>query len=533
MIFVLLSTNLNSKKSEMITKVAARKPGTRSSFNRLAAYIADAPRKGEKVLHKYFRNVEADNYHDAVSEIKATQNLNNKTKADKTYHLIVAFPLGEVPKENVIKDIEESLLAAIGLEKHQRVSAIHKDTSHLHLHIAVNKVNSAGRVITPHRDYLKLNKMARELEKKHNLFILDTNKKSNGIKLSAKATDVETQTKETSFQRWAINTLQAPIEELLKKDNLSWNDIHNFLAENGLQIKPRGRGLIITDYNGKLFVKPSLLNREFSKGNLEKRIGKFEKSKAKMKSCSYKPKPLSKSAEAQNLYAEYKKFRESQIEKRNEMFDLYKKNKQERLKSLQLEFQEKRRELNSDRILNKKQKYNISKELKRQRKERFSNLYNSFRDERNRIMEVTQIVSWSEYLIMQAEQGNSYALSLLRTRDEKAKKTGNSIIPRLAKNKDRSALHFFGQDIASSKIHGNGDITYQMTDNSKFIVGQKDLHVYGDNCKALKAALLFAQEKYGNSLEINGNDEFLASVATVIKENNLHIRVNTQRGIIR
>ena len=77
--------------------------------------------------------------------------------ADRTYHLVVSFEPGETAKPAQIEDIENKLCVAIGLQHHQRISAVHTDRAHLHLHIAINKVApDSFRCVEPYYDKRKL-----------------------------------------------------------------------------------------------------------------------------------------------------------------------------------------------------------------------------------------------------------------------------------------------------------------------------------------------------------------------------------------
>ena len=73
------------------------------------------------------------------------QNLNTRARGDKTYHLVVSFPPGERPSPDQLHVIEGELIGAIGLGEHQRMSAVHTDTEHLRIHIALNKVSRMRR----------------------------------------------------------------------------------------------------------------------------------------------------------------------------------------------------------------------------------------------------------------------------------------------------------------------------------------------------------------------------------------------------
>ncbi len=62
-------------------------------------------------------------------------------RLDAGYHLVASFAPGERPGREALDDIEDTLVRAVGLEEHQRVSAAHKDRGHFHLHVVVNTVH--------------------------------------------------------------------------------------------------------------------------------------------------------------------------------------------------------------------------------------------------------------------------------------------------------------------------------------------------------------------------------------------------------
>ena len=171
----------------MIAKASTRVAG--GSFGRLAAYVTNQKRIGD--LRDWRRTadyildrkgggsrVEAIRVTNcanqepglALAEIAATQACNTSSKTDKTYHLIVSFPPGEKPTADQLRDIEDTLCAAIGLADHQRISAVHNDRDHFHFHVAINKVHPVTlRNVTPIRDHFRLQAACVELEIKHGL----------------------------------------------------------------------------------------------------------------------------------------------------------------------------------------------------------------------------------------------------------------------------------------------------------------------------------------------------------------------------
>ena len=173
----------------MIAKRIIRDRGGRSDFSRLAKYmltaegrsdpatwvrtaeyVLDTAHEGAKVGTVRITNCQSEDPAMAVAEITATQARNTRSKTDKTYHLVVSFPPGERPDEAQMKYIEDELCAAIGFADHQRLSAVHTDTDHLHLHVAINKVNPRNfSNIEPYFDYRRLMETCTRLEIELNL----------------------------------------------------------------------------------------------------------------------------------------------------------------------------------------------------------------------------------------------------------------------------------------------------------------------------------------------------------------------------
>jgi len=133
------------RQSRIVRYMIAAQGGIEpESWQRTADYILDtkgATTQGEKVSSYRVTNCGTDDPGDATALIQATQAKNTRSKSDKTYHLVYSFPPGERPPLDVLHAIEDELCAAIGYADHQRISAVHIDTDHLHVHVAINKVH--------------------------------------------------------------------------------------------------------------------------------------------------------------------------------------------------------------------------------------------------------------------------------------------------------------------------------------------------------------------------------------------------------
>ncbi|HGA7692105.1 TPA: TraI/MobA(P) family conjugative relaxase [Salmonella enterica subsp. enterica serovar Virchow] len=154
----------------MVAAVGEIDPNT---WARTSDYILDTKEntiKGEKVHSYRVTNCGTDDPAAAAIVIEAIQAANVRSKADKTYHLVYSFPPGEQPSLEVLHAIEDELCAAIGYADHQRVSAVHTDTDHLHVHVAINKVHPTGlQNIEPYYDKKRLMETCERLEIKYGL----------------------------------------------------------------------------------------------------------------------------------------------------------------------------------------------------------------------------------------------------------------------------------------------------------------------------------------------------------------------------
>ncbi|MFZ2316074.1 MAG: TraI/MobA(P) family conjugative relaxase [Gammaproteobacteria bacterium] len=175
----------------MIAKKVMRTKGT-SSVSRLVRYMIAAEGgiepeswkrtvdqtlvigyktlQNERVASVRITNCDTDDAGDATRLMLATQSKNTRSRTDKTYHLVYSFPPDEKPDIEILHAIEDELCAAIGYTDHQRLSAVHVDTDHLHVHVVINKVHPTGfQNIEPYYDVLRLMKACDRLEIKYNL----------------------------------------------------------------------------------------------------------------------------------------------------------------------------------------------------------------------------------------------------------------------------------------------------------------------------------------------------------------------------
>jgi hypothetical protein len=254
----------------MIIKKINKRAGITDNFGSLVDYLTDTQNKSNRVSEIRITNCDTDNLDFAKLDVLATQRMNQRSKKDKTYHLLISFDEKDRPlSKRELQAIEDKVCKDLGFEKHQRISVFHNDTNNPHLHIAINKVDPKKYTVKdPYWDHLTMAKTASEIETKYNL--TSTNHSKKFTVSEVQANDFEKQQGIESFKTY----MQRLVPDIKNKN--SWSELHSFLATNGIQIKKRANGLVFISNNTR--IKASTINRDFSLSKLEKRLGKFEES---------------------------------------------------------------------------------------------------------------------------------------------------------------------------------------------------------------------------------------------------------------
>jgi len=250
-----------------------------ASWQRLGAYILDASHGGEKVAWARVSNCASTDAGWAVKEIISTQARNTRSRRDKSYHLVVSFPEGERPTREQVEDIEDRVCDAIGLARHQRVSAVHQNTDNWHLHIAISTVDpTTFRNVAPFRDHFRLQEACAELEIKHGLTVDNhtTQRDAAQDRRNGRAADAATREGVPSFLAW-VRQEAAPALLAARDAGQGWQGLHRVAATHGLVVKLRGAGLVIGhSKDGRLHVKASDVDRRLSLKLLTDTLGAFE-----------------------------------------------------------------------------------------------------------------------------------------------------------------------------------------------------------------------------------------------------------------
>ncbi|MBZ7936323.1 relaxase/mobilization nuclease domain-containing protein [Campylobacter sp. B0100352/1] len=497
----------------IIKKIPSRKQN-KSSFKNLSDYILDKSNNNAKVLVDYmldknnemdkvegyhFTNCSFDNDEDNINEIINTQKLNTTTKQDKTLHLVVSFQEDEKPTLEILQAIEEEITKSLGMEDHQRLSVVHSNTNNLHIHIAINKVNPHTlKVINPYNDVKILQETAMKLEKKYNLkidnHISQKDKQSNKYNIH---------TMNCNFETWVKEKLFKQVDLMLKDEKTTFEDIKQLLAKYDLEFRERRKGFVIASKSEKLFCKASSIHRELSKQALEKRFREL------------------------NLKQGIENKQDIKEEKQQEVKEQYQRVNKENSKALWEKYLKiengKKVELDKElRMLKlRRNEFKTSIPSMKFSKETFKHVKNQrmiFKNKQKELYQKYKRVSYRDFLISESLSGNEEATRALRRSKTKINENENTLSstqekPKIFENvdyitKEGYAVYKSGFNKAIDK----GEmLKVSLIQNSK------------DDKEFLLNSLLMAIDRFGNHLNITGDENFKRNILEVANDYNLNV----------
>ena len=525
----------------MIAKASRRVAD--GSFRRLAAYVSDLKKIGDlrdwKKTAEYIigqkgggERVEAIRVMNcaneepglALAEIAALQSRNTTSKADKTYHLIVSFPPGERPTPVQLHDIEDSLCASIGLADHQRISAIHNDKDHFHFHVAINKVHPTTlRMVTPYFDQPRLQAACIELEKKHGL--TQTNHQipdwSNGRK-DVRAAAMELHGRQQSLIQW-VRDEAGPALLKAQETGRGWQDLHRAAATFGLEVKPRGAGLVIVvagDKNAR--VKPSDIDRRLTFGALTAKWGTYEKPVGPQPAAEriYPRAPLHPASPATaELFRTYQQDRDRALMARKQAREVRRTEATARRKELSAWAAQRRKAIKAMPFSPDGRKIAYA-ELKRTQKQVFEG-EKARRAEQRRQFAAQPLPTWQSWLQAQAANGNTFAAEVLRSTDERKAELGAAV---LSTENAEQARHVVYQHLRPI-VSANGSITYRVADGGRVTDQARQVRVDEISVAASFLALSLATDRFGDRpLLVDGTEQFKAQIAQLAAVEGMNVR---------
>lgn len=491
----------------MIAKRVPRK-GKSSNYRDLVNYILDRKNSGEKARSAWATNCSVpDDFDLCVAEVLATQQLNTRSKIDKTYHLVISLSAGEDLSEDEFREVEQRFCESIGLGQHQRVCAVHGDTNNIHMHIALSKVHPLSlNCIEPYYDKFKLQETCRELEQKFGL------KPDAGIDPKIRPGPGEVHQGLESFASYVRENLSVDLKRLIGAPNNGWQEAQAIAGRFGLEIREHGAGLVFSHRSKKLFVKASSIERDFSKKKLEEAFGKFEPSDWKgLQEKEYSPGPSNRSPKKDKLFNEFKAEKDNWLSGRNVELSRLSELRYKRIQEIKERYAKQRLEIKRDTLITKGRKRIVYQKLAMEMRKELDAVFVSTKSERDRVFSYAKAKPWLDWVHERAKKGDETALEILRHKLSKTEDYGLGALV----GKESSHAIFDG---ISRTIHRDGRIEYQVGKSSFVDLGDRVVLKTAEGSEALKAAIDVARGKFGEAFESKGSDEFVRIVEAMRKE---------------
>lgn len=411
----------------MIAKHIPMRCASLSSFSGLVDYLTDTQNKEERVEAVNITNCISDTPDMAAIEVRATQMRNTRARSDKTWHMLISFRTGENVDFETLKKIEHEIVSDLGFGEHQRVSVVHTDTDNLHMHIAINRVHpKTFRAHNPYYPYRTMAASCARIERKYGLAV-DNHEATRSIS-AGRARDMEQHTGQESLIGW------------IRRENLTeqmraaatWQDLHTVLGEHGLRLKERGNGLVIATADGDLAVKASTIDRQLSKAKLTAKLGDFEAAQGAIPpKKSYDKRPLGGGRYTGALWARYKAETErNRTTRRNGISSLRAQRDQRQTEALAAN-RKRRAAIKADKSCDRLRRRSLYQQASASLDIDRRRASTAYWDGRMALRAKTPILSWADWLRVEAQKGDKAALAALRARESAALKRGeaNGILP--------------------------------------------------------------------------------------------------------
>ena len=251
----------------MLAVVCEARTRDASSFGRLTQYMHFGsgrsrkldPATGEVVERgeMYYSDAIID-ARTAVAEMEAVAAQNSRI-VDPIFHYVLAWQEGEEPSADQWREAVRRTQAAMGMDAHQYIAALHRDGTTWHVHVLANRVDpDTYRAADLWKCYERLDVAIREIEH------LQGWKESAGLarwqdgqavlltkdeKRSRREGRVETEAADQgppaqmqswrdaeSFLSWVRSEPSRALDAMMKRPGVSWIHVHETLARFGLTL---------------------------------------------------------------------------------------------------------------------------------------------------------------------------------------------------------------------------------------------------------------------------------------------------------
>ena|GEM_PF-4935487 len=203
----------------------------------------------------------------AAARIMAATARDRRTKQKPVYHFSISFDYNDPADRALMLRVADRLLADLKMQGYQALMVAHRDRAHAHLHIVVNRIHPEELTVWSNwNDYRRIERSLRAQEAELGLRVVP------GF-LAPVFDEDGKRLRPAYLVRGDVDFLERVRAEagphLASAD--SWTELERGLANHGLRVRMKGRGMVVTD--GKHEVKASEIDRAFSRSRLEKELG--------------------------------------------------------------------------------------------------------------------------------------------------------------------------------------------------------------------------------------------------------------------
>ena len=474
----------------------------------------------------------------ASAEMQSNCDLNTRAgEGSKIAHFLVSFDQYE-PTAAVLRDTEDSLLAAVGLDKNHFSTFLHNDNGHWHVHIYVSRIekNPPHRVCSLWQDQTKRDRVCREIEIRHGL------KRDNGMhqvaengqvveipiserraareekrksspSVSDRAKTTEMYSGEKTFQTW---TNEIRIGTRLKHAK-SWQDIHTAAAAYQCEIKPKGAGYVLCPVGQAGGVQLSKIGLK----NLAAKFGAFQPAKhnppTRQTEVAYSPGPTDSKAVAH--YEKWKSARDAFKPLKTDRINVQRDSSNKTRKELRVAQQSELKRIRAS--TSRQARLAAVSVVKMQHAVAMADLTARLAHDRQLLLKELALRgpgnTFRDYLVIEATKGDNIALGLAR---KYGVGSSTDVLCRRQADKLGILAAVGGQEYRpaprmsfSHKIERNGTVIYDFgggrTVTDSAVARQVQMNDAAAHSPAVIAtALSFAAIKFGNTLTLTGSAEF-------------------------
>ena len=338
-----------------------------------------------------------------------------------------------------------------------------------------------------------------------NIVTEDLQKTDDGIEISEEALRQERHRGTKSFQTWALEHREE-IADLVESAT-TWEDVHLALGNLNLALVPYRAGLSLVNSNGRGAIAASRIDRLMSKNALHERLGEFEpialeNEPARDPGFGYTEQPY---VNPFGLYDQYMMDRDALRIRLDRERERRKADRDRAFEDFTRKYASEAQSIRRNIFLDPISKRFAFNSLARRRKRSYEQLKSRSARTHSR-----RPPSYRQWLLQQALAGKSAARSALR---EMSSRLNESVEWERASNgrvqgssKDQST------SIKPTAVFRDGAVEINHRGVPLIDDGER-LHVTENDLDSVRALLDSACAKYDTPLEIDGSDEFKASVA--------------------